>query len=70
MYTDVDSILFDSSKQTSASGVRCWVSRIDETVLSAEDIWLLYGCWAEDAAASGLIDQLHSVRPGGEAYAA
>lgn len=70
MYMDIDSILFDCRRQVSMSGARCWVSRIDETVLSAEDVYLLYGCWAEDAAASGLIDLLQAARPGEEAYAA
>lgn len=70
MYMDIDSILFDCKRQVSTSGARCWVSRIDETELSAEDVYLLYGCWAEAAAASGLIDLLHGARPGEKTYAA
>ena len=70
MYLDIDSILFDSTARPADNGARRWVSRIDATVLSAEELCLLYGCWAEDAAASGLINPLQSARPGMEAYAA
>lgn len=54
MYTDFDSILF-SSQEGKAKCTDRWVSQIDAAVLSREDLCLLYGCWAEDAAHSAFL---------------
>lgn len=70
MYLDIDSILFACTARTADNGAQRWVSCIDAAELSVEDLCLLYVCWAEDAATSGLIDPLQSARPGMEAYAA
>ena len=59
MYMDIDSILFSSRSTTQApqsSTAKRWVSRIDETVLTREDLCVIYGCWAEDAAESDFLD--------------
>ena len=53
MYMDIDSILFAGRNTTQThqpSKAKLWVSRIDETVLTREDICAIYGCWAEDAS--------------------
>lgn len=59
MYMDIDSILFSNRNTTPAhqsSTAKHWVSRIDETVLTREDLCAIYGCWAEDAAESDFLD--------------
>ena len=53
MYMDIDSIMFASRNTAQThqpSNAKRWVSRIDESVLTREDICVIYGCWAEDAS--------------------
>ncbi|MBQ2953959.1 MAG: hypothetical protein IJE07_10485 [Clostridia bacterium] len=59
MYMDFDSILFGSRTPTTAKQspkTAHWVRRIDEKVLTREDLCAIYGFWAEDAAESEFLD--------------
>lgn len=59
MYMDFDSILFSYRSTTPAKQspkTAHWVSRIDEKVLTREDLCAIYGCWADDAAESEFLD--------------
>lgn len=73
MYMDIDSILFSNRSTTPAKQAprtEHWVSRIDEKVLTREDLCAIYGCWAEDAAQSEFLDPEDGDSPLQYAYAA
>ncbi len=55
MYMDMDSILFRNTQKQEDSASCRWVSSIDKRTLTREDLALLYGCWADDAAASDFL---------------
>lgn len=54
MYQVMDDILFEQSGKAVSEESR-WVCRVDERVLTQEDLCALYGCWAEDAIRSGFL---------------
>lgn len=70
MYTDMDSILYERSRESAVNGAMRWVSRVTDAVLTREDLCVLYGCWADDAADSDLVDPLDDVDRKFYAYAA
>ena len=54
MYTDMDSILYqnDSRQKNTANQ---WFSSVEKREMNREDLCVLYGCWADDAARSGFM---------------
>lgn len=69
MYTDIDSILFGCDENPRSQRADRWISRIDATELDREDLGLLYGCWAEDAARAAFLAPVNGNPPGQNAYA-
>lgn len=70
MYTDMDSILHENARMHPVTAAKRWISRVTDAVLTREDLCLLYGCWANDAAESELVDPLDGVDRKLYAYAA
>ena len=70
MYMDIDSILFGNSAAKAKDSAERWVSRIDHAVLTREDLCVLYGQWADDAAASAFLSPEDGKASGEFAYAA
>ena len=54
MYTDTDSILYQDHS-TESNRTNRWFSCVEEREMSREDLCVLYGCWADDAARSGFL---------------
>ena len=69
MYTDMDSILNQETRKSPVNAAKRWISRITNAVLTREDLCVLYGCWADDAATSELVDPVDGVGPRRFAYA-
>lgn len=70
MYMDIDSILFENSAAKAKDSAQRWVSRIDHAVLTREDLCILYGQWADDAATSSFLSPEEGKPSGRFAYAA
>ena len=58
MYMDMDSILFSAGEAKKKDEGR-WFSSVEGRELSREDILVLYGCWADDAARCGVLSPVH-----------
>lgn len=54
MYMDADSILWGCDKPEEKKDTR-WFSSVEHRELNREELWKVYGCWAEDAAAAGFL---------------
>ena len=54
MYTDMDSILYQASKACRSAASR-WFSSVEGRELNREELYVLYGCWADDAARSDFL---------------
>jgi len=59
MYMDMDSILYQGHENAKAQTTSRWFSRIEERVLNREDLCVLYGCWADDAAQSEFLAPMY-----------
>lgn len=55
MYMDMDSILYQDSRTGKEPPASRWFSRVEERELNREDLCVLYGCWADDAAHSDFL---------------
>ena len=57
MYMDIDSIMFgNATAQSKQQRTKRWTNRIDQTVMTREDLCAIYGMWADDAAESDFLD--------------
>ena len=73
MYMDIDSILFSAmndGQDRSVTTEQEWISCIDHLRLTQEDLCMIYGSWAEDAAKSAFLALQNDVHSCKDAYAA
>ena len=54
MYTDMDSILYESNNSGRVKAER-WYNTVEKREVSWNEACLTYGCWAEDAVRSDLL---------------
>ena len=54
MYTDMDSILYEGDNGGRVQ-TESWYSTVEKREVSWNDVFLTYGCWAEDAVRSALL---------------
>ena len=59
MYMDMDSILYQGLENEKAHHANRWFSRVEERELNREDLCVLYGCWADDAAQSEFLAPMY-----------
>ena len=69
MYMDMDSILYQDSCKSQEMTATRWFSRVEERELDREDLCVLYGCWADDAAHSEFLAPVHGADRKSWAYA-
>ena len=70
MYMDADSMMLESTPRKSNGTCERWISSISKQVLTREDLYLLYGSWAGDAAASAFLRPVDDPSSLNTAYAA
>ncbi len=70
MYMDIDSILFENKEEKTMNSSARWVSCIDNAVLTREDLCILYGSWADDAAGSAFLRPADGLTSAKQVYAA
>ena len=61
MYLDMDSILYQDHQPQPTRATTRWISRVTHAELTREDLCVLYGCWADDAMESELVDPVDGV---------
>lgn len=59
MYMDMDSILFEAEEELRKA--EQWCCSAEESERLREEMYLLYGCWADDAARSGLLGHVRDI---------
>lgn len=69
MYMDTDSIMYQNGN-TEQMRVTSWFSSVEGREMNREELCLLYGCWADDAARSGFLQPMQGTDRKTCAYAA